>query len=75
MDTGAGAYQAVVSLKNGLRFIKFDGKNVTISRSIFGSGCKMDDQTSVAFFEDGNKCISGSPKGIFTIWMGSNAQK
>lgn len=74
MDTGGGAYQAVIALKRQLKFITFDGKMIGQKRGLFG-GTTMADQTSVAFFEDGNKCISGSPKGNLYIWMGNKASK
>lgn len=75
MDTGSGSYAAVIALKRGCKFVNFsNGKLGKIDRGLFGSA-KMDDQTSVAFFEDGNKCVSGSPKGYLTIWMGNKATK
>ncbi|EAR94433.2 HELP domain protein (macronuclear) [Tetrahymena thermophila SB210] len=74
MDTSNGTYKCAVAGKRGLIFFETGPGFINSSKGLYGATERVD-MLSIKFFEDGNRCISGSINGSIYIWNGKQASK
>ena len=74
MATSDGLHAAAIACFHGLKFVTFDGKFAKVERGEFGA-TKPQTQISVAFYEGGDVCVSGSVSGDVFLWRALRAFK